>query len=193
MWKKKSWCRHRQLQQNPWLRLPVPFHREFFFRSLQLPKLSSKLHWDFQLLETELQIRPRTHKISFDACPPVDEITWRDVTSEKGLLWVLCYDLHQNIFCKLSKLIKRFCFRILRVQCEKLRLDEDFSFESLARLTPGFVGADLMSLTREAALIAVNRWNGNFCLKVEVQPNSNIFLSLYLFSTFNKIHFASFT
>ncbi|XP_074629859.1 nuclear valosin-containing protein-like isoform X1 [Acropora palmata] len=47
--------------------------------------------------------------------------------------------------------------RILRVQCEKLRLDEDFSFESLARLTPGFVGADLMSLTREAALIAVNR------------------------------------
>ena len=27
----------------------------------------------------------------------------------------------------------------------------------LARLTPGFVGADLMSLTREAALIAVNR------------------------------------
>ncbi|XP_015750911.1 PREDICTED: nuclear valosin-containing protein-like [Acropora digitifera] len=64
--------------------------------------------------------------------------------------------------------------RILRVQCEKLRLDEDFSFESLARLTPGFVGADLMSLTREAALIAVNRIfqelqrnSQNMCARVE--------------------------
>ncbi|CAH3027923.1 unnamed protein product [Porites evermanni] len=47
--------------------------------------------------------------------------------------------------------------RILRVLSEKLKLEQDFSFAVLARLTPGFVGADLMSLTREAALIAVNR------------------------------------
>lgn len=51
----------------------------------------------------------------------------------------------------------QFYCRILRVQCGKLKLEEDFSFAVLARLTPGFVGADLMSLTREAALIAVNR------------------------------------
>ena len=50
-------------------------------------------------------------------------------------------------------------FRILRVLSQKLRLEDDFSFAVLARLTPGFVGADLMSLTREAALIAVNRYN----------------------------------
>lgn len=47
--------------------------------------------------------------------------------------------------------------RILRVLCQKLRLEENFCFSVLARLTPGFVGADLMSLAREAALIAVNR------------------------------------
>ncbi|XP_078349901.1 nuclear valosin-containing protein-like [Oculina patagonica] len=47
--------------------------------------------------------------------------------------------------------------RILRVLCQKLRLEDEFPFAMLARLTPGFVGADLMSLTREAALIAVNR------------------------------------
>lgn len=40
-----------------------------------------------------------------------------------------------------------------------MRLEDNFSFALLARLTPGFVGADLMSLTREAALIAVNRYN----------------------------------
>ena len=41
--------------------------------------------------------------------------------------------------------------------CRPLRLTEDFSFHYLARETPGFVGADLMSLTREAAINAVNR------------------------------------
>ena len=83
------------------------------------------------------------------------------------------------IFCRLSKLIKIFCFRILRVQCEKLRLDQDFSFESLARLTPGFVGADLMSLTREAALIAVNRWNGDFCLKLKCSQTTFFVSCIY--------------
>lgn len=36
-------------------------------------------------------------------------------------------------------------------------LPEDFSYQQLARLTPGYVGADLMSLCREAAMAAVNR------------------------------------
>lgn len=47
--------------------------------------------------------------------------------------------------------------RILRVLCKKLRLDGDFDFETLGRRTPGFVGADLVALTKEAATIAVNR------------------------------------
>ncbi|CAM9878066.1 unnamed protein product [Lampetra fluviatilis] len=47
--------------------------------------------------------------------------------------------------------------RILLVLCRGLRLKEEFNFKRLARLTPGYVGADLMSLCREAAASAVNR------------------------------------
>lgn len=42
--------------------------------------------------------------------------------------------------------------------CKQLKLSDEFSFAVLARLTPGFVGADLMALTREASMIAVNRY-----------------------------------
>ena len=56
--------------------------------------------------------------------------------------------------------------RILRVLCRGLKLSEDLSLTKLAELTPGFVGADLMSLTREAAMHAVSRvlyglWDGS--------------------------------
>ncbi|KAM9706444.1 nuclear valosin-containing protein-like isoform 1-T1 [Dama dama] len=47
--------------------------------------------------------------------------------------------------------------RILQTLCRKLRLPETFPFRHLAHLTPGFVGADLMALCREAAVCAVNR------------------------------------
>uniref|UniRef100_A0A8C6NLW9 Nuclear VCP like n=1 Tax=Nothobranchius furzeri TaxID=105023 RepID=A0A8C6NLW9_NOTFU len=47
--------------------------------------------------------------------------------------------------------------RILRTLCRKLVLPEDFDYQQLARLTPGYVGADLMALCREAAMAAVNR------------------------------------
>ncbi|XP_021102093.1 nuclear valosin-containing protein-like isoform X5 [Heterocephalus glaber] len=47
--------------------------------------------------------------------------------------------------------------RILQTLCRKLRLPETFNFCHLAHLTPGFVGADLMALCREAAVCAVNR------------------------------------
>ncbi|XP_022364133.1 nuclear valosin-containing protein-like isoform X4 [Enhydra lutris kenyoni] len=47
--------------------------------------------------------------------------------------------------------------RILRTLCRKLRLPESFPFCHLAHLTPGFVGADLMALCREAAMGAVSR------------------------------------
>ncbi|KAB0341422.1 hypothetical protein FD754_018348 [Muntiacus muntjak] len=47
--------------------------------------------------------------------------------------------------------------RILQTLCRKLRLPETFHFRHLAHLTPGFVGADLMALCREAAVCAVNR------------------------------------
>ncbi|KAM9212348.1 nuclear valosin-containing protein-like isoform 2-T2 [Dugong dugon] len=47
--------------------------------------------------------------------------------------------------------------RILQTLCRKLKLPEAFHFHHLAHLTPGFVGADLMALCREAAMCAVSR------------------------------------
>ncbi|XP_061692657.1 nuclear valosin-containing protein-like isoform X7 [Syngnathoides biaculeatus] len=47
--------------------------------------------------------------------------------------------------------------RILKTLCRKLRIPEDFDYSKLAHLTPGYVGADLMALCREAAMNAVNR------------------------------------
>ena len=59
------------------------------------------------------------------------------------------YGLHNYTFSDL--------FRILEVLCKDLRLAPDLSFSYLARMTPGYVGADLMSLAREAAITALNR------------------------------------
>ncbi|NXQ53807.1 NVL protein, partial [Anthoscopus minutus] len=47
--------------------------------------------------------------------------------------------------------------KILQTLCRKLKLPEAFEFRHLARLTPGFVGADLMALCREAAMGTVSR------------------------------------
>ncbi|XP_043531500.1 nuclear valosin-containing protein-like [Chiloscyllium plagiosum] len=47
--------------------------------------------------------------------------------------------------------------QILRTLCRRLKLPELFDFRQLARLTPGYVGADLMALCREAAMHTVNR------------------------------------
>jgi ribosome biogenesis ATPase len=47
--------------------------------------------------------------------------------------------------------------RILRVQCAKLRLSGEFDFRSLAKMTPGYVGADLAALTGAAGVLAVKR------------------------------------
>ncbi|EPS93528.1 hypothetical protein FOMPIDRAFT_1055889 [Fomitopsis schrenkii] len=47
--------------------------------------------------------------------------------------------------------------QILRVLCSKLRLEGDFDYTALAKLTPGYVGADLTALTGAAGIIAVKR------------------------------------
>ena len=46
---------------------------------------------------------------------------------------------------------------ILKVMTEKMRLSGDIDFKVLAKRTPGFVGADVRSLTKEAGVIAINR------------------------------------
>lgn len=52
--------------------------------------------------------------------------------------------------------------RILQKMSSKLRLAGDFDFRQLAKLTPGFVGADLQSLTSEAGMVAVKRIFNDF-------------------------------
>ncbi|XP_076314106.1 nuclear valosin-containing protein-like smid isoform X2 [Tachypleus tridentatus] len=47
--------------------------------------------------------------------------------------------------------------RILKVLCRNLKLHSSVDFNLLAKMTPGCVGADLMALTREAAICAINR------------------------------------
>ncbi|NXE24420.1 NVL protein, partial [Ardeotis kori] len=60
--------------------------------------------------------------------------------------------------------------KILWTLCRKLKLPESFEFNHLARLTPGYVGADLMALCREAAMCTVNR----ILIKSEKQKRKHI-------------------
>lgn len=46
---------------------------------------------------------------------------------------------------------------ILKTMTKDMKLEGDFNLKALARLTPGYVGADIRSLTKEAAVIAINR------------------------------------
>ena len=45
----------------------------------------------------------------------------------------------------------------MKVLCAKLRLEGGFNFNTLAKATPGYVGADLAALTGAAGIIAVKR------------------------------------
>jgi SpoVK/Ycf46/Vps4 family AAA+-type ATPase len=46
---------------------------------------------------------------------------------------------------------------LIQVLARRLRLAGDFDFKLIAQRTPGFVGADLQALTKEAAAIAIKR------------------------------------
>ena len=46
---------------------------------------------------------------------------------------------------------------ILKKLTKGLRLAKDFPFEELVKCTPGYVGADLQTLCKEASIIAVKR------------------------------------
>lgn len=68
------------------------------------------------------------------------------ITLKKVSVYV--YTIKPNALCSV---------RILKTLCRKLKLPEAFDYQQLARLTPGYVGADLMALCREAAMTAINR------------------------------------
>lgn len=65
---------------------------------------------------------------------------------------------------------------ILKVLTSKLKLTEDFDYACVAKNCPGYVGADLMALTREAAMAAINRFIFIFC---------GLFEIIYIFICFN--------
>uniref|UniRef100_A0A8D0HJG8 Nuclear VCP like n=1 Tax=Sphenodon punctatus TaxID=8508 RepID=A0A8D0HJG8_SPHPU len=60
--------------------------------------------------------------------------------------------------------------KILKTLCRKLRLPASFDFHHLAHMTPGYVGADLMALCREAAMCTVSR----VLIKLEEQECKDI-------------------
>jgi ribosome biogenesis ATPase len=60
----------------------------------------------------------------------------------------------------------------LKVISSKLRLEGNFDFVRLAKLTPGFVGADLAALAKEAAAICINRIFNQ--LETNINPPNHI-------------------
>ncbi|CDW53937.1 nuclear valosin containing protein [Trichuris trichiura] len=53
--------------------------------------------------------------------------------------------------------LKKCLCRILQVLCRSLKLEKNFNFSHLSRQCPGFVGADLKALIREACICAIKR------------------------------------
>lgn len=54
--------------------------------------------------------------------------------------------------------------QILKVLTKGMRLRNDFPFEELVKFTPGYVGADLQTLIKEASILAVERAIG--CIEI---------------------------
>lgn len=61
--------------------------------------------------------------------------------------------------------------KILQKICSKLRLEGNFDYKKLARLTPGFVGADLQGLVSAAGVAAIKRIF-DVILKDSISPKS---------------------
>ncbi|CAG8438742.1 9729_t:CDS:10, partial [Diversispora eburnea] len=74
---------------------------------------------------------------------------------------------------------------ILKVIASKLKLSGDFDYKALAKLTPGYVGADLNALTTAAGVITVKRI---FTQLADNQPNKspNSIASQDLFTSFEN-------
>eukprot|EP00124_Ichthyophonus_hoferi_P003081 Ihof_evm4s246 gene=Ihof_evmTU4s246 len=70
-----------------------------------------------------------------------------------------CYVFDSPVFegIPLSLSLHGLVFSILKVICGKLRLAGEINMQTLGQRTPGYVGADLNALAKEAAVIAVNR------------------------------------
>ncbi|XP_050521327.1 nuclear valosin-containing protein-like [Daktulosphaira vitifoliae] len=87
---------------------------------------------------------------------------------------------------------------MLDLMCKELRIAPSVTLDRLSELTPGFVGADLKSLTREAATVAANRTieeiknrlnylNGEKPNETEIIPKNKILDTLNLLRSSNII------
>ena len=61
---------------------------------------------------------------------------------------------------------------ILKQQCSRLRVDSRLDLDAVSRMTNGYVGADLMLLSHEAAFSALGS------LKAETKYNKVVFTSI---------------
>lgn len=61
--------------------------------------------------------------------------------------------------------------QILKVLTRGMRLRPDFPFEEIVKYTPGYVGADLQTLIKEASILAVERAIG--CVKLSHPDTQN--------------------
>jgi ribosome biogenesis ATPase len=59
---------------------------------------------------------------------------------------------------------------ILKTMTQAMRLSGDMDYKVLARKTPGFVGADMRSLAKEAAVLAINRIFKDVLEEQDTQP-----------------------
>ena len=73
--------------------------------------------------------------------------------------------------------------RILHVMTKSMRLEGEFDFKLIAKKTPGYVGADIRSLTKEAAIIAINRIFKELLDDTEKDTNNSTYSSVMMSST----------
>ncbi len=67
---------------------------------------------------------------------------------------------------------------ILKVITTKMKLTKNFNFEDLVKLTPGYVGADMQTLCKEAALLAVERIIGDQADPEELSDNRSASITI---------------
>lgn len=65
--------------------------------------------------------------------------------------------------------------KILQTISKKLKLEGDFDFKRLAKMTPGYVGADLNALVAAAGVCAIKRIFGNLAkAQMDLEPRSQL-------------------
>mmetsp|Transcript_32370 Transcript_32370/g.49533 ORF Transcript_32370/g.49533 Transcript_32370/m.49533 type:complete len:423 (+) Transcript_32370:996-2264(+) len=76
---------------------------------------------------------------------------------------------------------------ILKILTKKMRLRTEFDFSQLIKYTPGYVGADIQTLCKEASIIAVQRIVGQLGDNEEEEPDlEEIYIELEDFMQANK-------